>query len=71
MNYSRLKGNEIIVLRGGFMNLDELILLKIVDATFYKSICPNCGWHNSIKDLAYFCPKCGKNLKCGHLADST
>lgn len=51
------------------MNLDELILPKVVEATFYKLVCPNCGWHNSIKDLAHFCPKCGKDLKCGHLKE--
>lgn len=52
------------------MNFDELILPHVVEATFYKLICPNCGWHNSIKDLAYFCPKCGKDLKLAHLKEN-
>ena len=51
------------------MSLDELILPKVVEATFYKLICPNCGWHNFIKDLARFCPKSGKDLSCGHLKE--
>lgn len=51
------------------MNFDELILPKVVEATFYKLKCPNCGWKNSINDLAYFCPKCGKDLKCLHLKE--
>lgn len=53
------------------MNFDELILPHIVEVTFYKLSCPNCGWENSINDLAHFCPKCGKDLKRGHLSSST
>lgn len=49
---------------------DELILPNIVEAIFYKLSCPNCGWKNSINDLASFCPKCGKDLKCGRLVSN-
>ena len=36
---------------------------KVKDITMYKTACPNCGWKNSLKVMAHYCPKCGKDLK--------
>lgn len=52
-------------------NFNELILPNIAETTFYKLSCPNYGWGNSVSDLAYFCPKCGEDLKCGRLVSDT
>lgn len=48
------------------MNFSKFDILDIEEITLYKTICPNCGWKNSAdkSNLAYFCPKCGKDLEC-------
>lgn len=49
------------------MTLDNLIIGKVEEIDLYHSRCPKCGHKNSILDIYYYCPKCGENLKWGHL----
>lgn len=46
-------------------DMQNFILDKIITINIYARKCPNCGWSNTIDALAYYCPKCGKDLKIG------
>ena len=46
------------------MNLNDLIITKVKDITMYQTLCPNCGWKNSLDVIAHYGPKCGKDLYC-------
>lgn len=52
-------------------NLDDIMLNNIVEIKAYKTICPNCGYKNHPENIAYFCPKCGKDLKLFKLNKDT
>ena len=49
--------------------MEDLIITKVKDITMYKTVCPNCGWKNSLDVMAHYCPKCGKDLYCMTLTD--
>ena len=48
-------------------NLKDLVITRIVDADFYYSKCPKCGYINLPEYLVKVCPICKTDLHCGHL----
>lgn len=47
------------------MNLNNLVIDKIVGANLWYITCPKCGYKNSKDNLDYVCPICGTDLKIG------
>lgn len=51
------------------MNLNNLIIDKIVVANLWYITCPKCGYKNSKDNLVQVCPICETNLKIGTWKD--
>lgn len=51
--------------------MEDLIITKVKNITMYKTLCPNCGWKNSLEVAAHYCPKCGKDLKAMVFTDNS
>ena len=51
------------------MNLDDLIITKIVEANIWYLACPKCGYKNSKDNLVKVCPICKIDLKIGTLKE--
>ena len=49
------------------MNLEDLIITKIVEVNLWYLTCPNCGYKNSKDNLVKVCPVCKNSLTCGYL----
>lgn len=35
---------------------------RAVEGNFYKTVCPKCGWQNSVGSPLRYCPKCSEDL---------